>query len=67
MIDPNTDKIKFLQVVKTTRVTILPFTEGPATNHRAKDKGKDKNSKNVNELFSIFTADIIREEVIFTR
>ncbi len=65
MIDPNTDKIKFLQVVKTTRVTILPFTEGPATNHRAKDK--DKNSKNVNELFSIFTADIIREEVIFTR
>ena len=59
------DKNKFLQILKNTRISILPFTEGPAINHTSKPH--EKKSINATELFSIFTADIIKEEVIFMR
>ena len=50
---------------------IFPFTEKPSSNHfeKFKNTGKPAESGNVEacDLFSLFTADIIKEEVIFTR
>jgi hypothetical protein len=44
---------------------IRPFTEHPATN---RTEGAVKNTDiKAADLFSIFTADIIKEDVIFTR
>lgn len=48
---------------------ILPFTETPSNSQYTTDE-KDENSKNemkASDLFSLFTADIIKEEIVFTR
>lgn len=48
---------------------ILPFTETPSNSQYTNDE-KDENSKNemkASDLFSLFTADIIKEEIVFTR
>lgn len=50
------------------RDSIVPFTERPSEGRSGKPvspKAKDK--LNGTELFSLFTADIIREDVPFTR
>jgi hypothetical protein len=44
---------------------ILPFTETPSEERTS--PGRDKNPVDAVSLFSLFTADIIKEEVIFTR
>jgi len=47
---------------------ILPFTEKPSDKHFSESHDKNTNEEiNASELFSLFTADIIKEEVIFTR
>lgn len=62
---------KIASLVKHVKLnTILPFTEKPsseteldANNHAAP---RDNNIA-ASELFSLFTANIIKEEVVFTR
>jgi hypothetical protein len=45
---------------------IFPFTEKPSNEHFIQqDKAKDEIQ--ASDLFSLFTADIIKEEVVFTR
>lgn len=44
---------------------ILPFTEKPANENA--EKAYDREEKHAHELFSRFTADIIKEEVTFIR
>ena len=56
------------KVVKTPKNIldgILPFTEKPANENA--EKAYDREEKHAYELFSRFTADIIKEEVLFTR
>ena len=65
----------FPQMIKTTikkSLTlfegILPFTEKPSDKHLSEvHDNSNKEDINATELFSLFTADIIKEEVIFTR
>ncbi|HJY23440.1 MAG TPA: hypothetical protein VJ279_11165 [Hanamia sp.] len=50
---------------------ILPFTETPSFSHfedkfEDKEDGSRKEMK-ASDLFSLFTADIIKEEIVFTR
>ena len=66
MLDTNKSKTELLQILKKTKVAILPFIECPASNNCG-SKAQDKKSMNATDLFSIFTADIIKEEVIFMR
>jgi hypothetical protein len=47
---------------------ILPFTEKPSNDHFAeREEVGEKNDIKASDLFSIFTADIIKKEVVFTR
>jgi hypothetical protein len=49
---------------------IFPFTEKPSMNHFEIEKNKHKETgadMEACDLFSLFTADIIKEDVIFTR
>ena len=47
---------------------ILPFAEKPSSNtYLGKKEEIGKNDIQASDLFSYFTADIIKEEVIFTR
>lgn len=46
---------------------ILPFTEKPSNSYLEQKEENNKNEMKASELFSFFTADIIKEEVIFTR
>lgn len=47
---------------------ILPFTEKPSENHfLSKEDNSENTSLKAHDLFSLFTADIIKEEIIFTR
>ncbi|MBC7946320.1 MAG: hypothetical protein H7Y42_00460 [Chitinophagaceae bacterium] len=59
---------KVTELVTITRIDeILPFTEKPSLDHTSKAYS-DKNSQlGASDLFALFTADIIREEVVFTR
>lgn len=45
---------------------ILPFTEKPSAERAAEPQEKE-NRLCASELFSLFTADIINEQVVFTR
>lgn len=46
---------------------ILPFTEKPSNDHFAeREKVRERNDIKASDFFSIFTADIIRKEVVFT-
>ncbi len=46
---------------------ILPFTEKPSNAYLEQKEESGKNDIQASDLFSLFTADIIKEEVIFTR
>ena len=46
---------------------ILPFTEKPCSNYFAKKEESEKQHMEASELFSLFTANIIKEEVVFVR
>jgi hypothetical protein len=53
---------EIIKVLKTTKATILPFLEEPAEKTE-----ENKNGVSATELFSLFTANIIQEEVVFLR
>ena len=55
---------KIVKLLTEVRITaILPFTELPCD----EKKGEKKNCLDASELFSIFTADIIKGNIQFTR
>jgi hypothetical protein len=57
---------KVVALVKKTRLgEILPFTEKPSVSPDQSDTRK--NELNASDLFSHFTANIIKEDVVFTR
>jgi len=59
-----------LQVIRATREAIKPFTEMPPQSESQdideKERAKDSGI-NASDLFSIFTANIVKQEVVFTR
>ena len=58
---------KLASLVKKARLSeILPFTERPSEPAGTPGKGKTAELA-ASDLFSLFTADIIKEEVVFTR
>jgi hypothetical protein len=57
---------KVVALVKKTRLgEILPFAEKPSVSPEQKDPSQ--NQLEASELFSLFTANIIKEDVVFTR
>ncbi len=46
---------------------IFPFTEKPSNEHFVQQEKDIKDEIQACDLFSLFTADIIKEEVVFTR
>ena len=53
---------KLGKVLKKLKVdSIVPFKEKPA------DEVKETKGKEASELFSLFTADIIKEDIVFVR
>lgn len=60
-------------VVKNVRWdSVLPFTEKPSDDRNLPSESPSKqaavsNNPSASDLFSMFTADIIREDVVFTR
>lgn len=46
---------------------ILPFTETPSFSHFEDKEDGSRNEMKASDLFSLFTADIIKEEIVFTR
>ena len=60
-------------IVKTTRSTITPFQETPSIDKSTRDSNTTMSGMEghtriaASDLFSFFTANIIREEVMFTR
>ena len=46
---------------------ILPFTETPSFSHFEDKDDNHRNEMKASDLFSLFTADIIKEEIVFTR
>ncbi len=55
---------KLVKVLKTLKIdSIVPFKEKPSD---TKNEGKT-NALDASELFSLFTADIIKEDIIFIR
>ena len=61
---------KLTSILKHVTISgILPFTEEPSE-ERKSDAGDSKESDGrigASDLFSMFTANIIKEEVVFTR
>lgn len=55
-----------LDQLKVTRASIIPFQEHPGMERTGYSTVTD-NKINAAALFSYFTANIIREEVLFTR
>ena len=53
-------------IVRATRNAITPFSEQPPANTEKENDDETANLKAF-DLFSCFTADIIREKVVFTR
>ena len=58
-----------VKVVQQTTTLIFPFCEKPAgvSQNEAHGSTPAKVADNAAELFSAFTADIMRQEVVFTR
>ena len=61
---PRTPKKLTALFDKVKMQSIKPFAEKPSTD---RDLVKKKEELGASDLFSLFTANIIREEVIFTR
>ena len=62
----NLPKLFTTSTKSPNRDEIYPFTQQPSDN-KFSTKPSNKASEAPSDLFSRFTADIIREEVIFTR
>ena len=57
-----TKRSKLIKVLKKMKIdSILPFKEKPSA------ELSDPNKKDASELFSLFTADIIKEDIEFVR
>ena len=54
-------------VVRKTKSGIMPFTEKPSEDTSLEAKGKSAHKMHATELFSQFTANVIKEEKIFVR
>ena len=60
-----TKRSKLIKVLKTLKIdAIVPFKEKPAL--EISEPGK-KNEMSASQLFSFFTADIIKEDIEFVR
>ena len=60
-------KIKIISYLRNVKLSsIKPFLERPSTD-RLLDQQEKKDELAAADLFSLFTADIIKEKVIFTR
>ena len=68
---PSSKKAKSIHVSKYTGNKITPFVEVPSIDHAPREANKpgkeDEARLPASELFSLFTADIIRQDVLFTR
>ena len=62
----HTEKKMPASIKKNRLNDIIPFPEMPSRN-KYKSKDKNENELAASDLFSHFTADIIKEDVIFTR
>ena len=62
MISPIIRKFAFSNLLKQTKELALPFVELPSA-----DQQEQKERNSAETLFSLFTADIIKKEVIFIR
>jgi len=62
----HTKKKMHASIKKSKWDDIIPFPEMPSRN-KYKNKDNNKNELAASDLFSLFTADIIKEDVIFTR
>lgn len=64
-------KVEELEYVFTTPIQksqgIRTFHERPCEGKYLSDDSENNDEISANQLFSIFTADIIKEEVLFTR
>ena len=60
-----TKRSKLIKVLKTLKIdAIVPFKEKPSV--ELSDRGKN-NEMNASQLFSFFTADIIKQDIEFVR
>ncbi|HSV11072.1 MAG TPA: hypothetical protein VLI68_09900 [Hanamia sp.] len=60
-------KLKTIKNSMSFVEAILPFTEKPSNAHFATKEKVNNDEIEANDLFSLFTANIIKEEVVFTR
>jgi len=70
MISPLLRKFAFSNLIRQSKELILPFTEHPSDNTYGNEGTKTETpseSKSAVDLFSLFTADIIRKDVVFFR
>ncbi len=63
----NLQKVQSVITKPFRRESIRPFTEKPSVDPASAKPGNRNDNLNAADLFSLFTADIIREEVLFTR
>jgi len=63
MISPLIRKFAFSNLLKQTKELALPFVELPSSEEQKEPKGQNS----AEALFSLFTADIIKKDVIFIR
>jgi hypothetical protein len=57
----------FSLLVRQSKAVIFPFTELPATTREEEKQEVESSTTSATNLFSLFTADIIKEDVVFTR
>ena len=68
-MEKKTNEMRFnsLSKVSTTELEeVIPFTQTPSEN-QFDDHQNIKNELRASDLFSFFTANIIKEEIVFTR
>ena len=64
-IEPAARYIEFINRVCIE--LIQPFKERPSLDQEPNEEDKDESKLGASDLFSLFTADIIKEKVAFTR
>ncbi len=70
MISPLIRKFAFSNLIRQSKEWIVPFTEHPSDNtygNEADQKDAPQPMQSAVDLFSLFTADIIRKDVVFFR
>jgi hypothetical protein len=60
-------KLKSIKSSMSFVEEIFPFTEKPSNEHLVQQEKANKDVIQACDLFSLFTADIIKEHVVFTR